>query len=63
MVQVRDVRELREGDIVRHVGSGPGSGYVVLGNYGTYALAVRHAHISNPDEWLVLRETVSEEPK
>lgn len=26
-------------------------GYVVLANYGNYVIAVRHVHMTNPQEW------------
>lgn len=53
-VPVKSLLELSEGDIVR--GKRSGLAYVVGANYTTYVIATRVQHISQPVEWLVLRE-------
>lgn len=45
--------KLQEGDIV-HSKAG-GEGYVVTGNYGDHVIAVRIAHITNCEEWTLVR--------
>ena len=47
---------LQQGDIIRHKMGG--ESYVVTANYGTYAIAVRTVHVSNPGEWEVIGRSV-----
>ncbi len=49
-VPVTDISELSEGTIVRHRSGS--EAYIVTGNYGGRATAVRTTDISNPAEWL-----------
>jgi len=60
-VPVQAIRDLKEGDIIQN--RGLGTGYVVTGCYGDYAIAVRTVHASNPSEWLVLRQRQGETPR
>ena len=50
---VRNICDLERGMIIRHVSGG--TSYVVEGNYGTFAIAVRTVHISNPREWIIVK--------
>ena len=50
--RVKKISELKPGKVVRHIDFG--EGYVVTANYGSYAIGVRTAHITNPDEWLLV---------
>lgn len=47
---------LQPGDIIRH--RMDKDSYVVTANYGTYAIAVRTVHLSNPNEWEVIGRSV-----
>lgn len=49
---LKKVSELRNGDIVRSVGSA--NSYVVISTNGSRAQAVRCVEISNPEEWLLI---------
>lgn len=40
---------LAVGDLIRHKGGS--KAYVVQANYGSYVIAVRVAHVTNPTEW------------
>lgn len=51
--QVKDLSELKEGDIIR--GKSSGIVFIVTGNYGSHVTAVRTQDVTNPDEWTVLR--------
>ena len=44
--------EFQRGDIVRHFSEA--KSWVVMGNYGTHVIAVRHQSITNPQEWVIL---------
>lgn len=46
------LKALRPGNIVRHVGGG--KSYVVTGNYGDHVTAVRSVDLANPSEWEVV---------
>lgn len=46
---VKEFKNLGAGDIIRHKTSSGAS--VVHDNYGRYVIAVRTAHVTNPDEW------------
>lgn len=48
----RQLRTLREGDIVRNKATG--NAYIVTGNYGTHVTAVRTIDITNLDEWEII---------
>lgn len=48
-----NVMQLKTGDIIRSRLTG--EGYVVTGQYGDRATAVRTVDVTNPDEWLVMR--------
>lgn len=51
---VTNIREdLRAGDIIRNTVSA--NAYVVTAVFSNFAIAVDTIHVSNPDEWLVLR--------
>lgn len=55
----RALLDFRRGDIVRHRHSC--NSWVVSGNYGNCVVAVNHQIISNPAEWVILRQEESEE--
>ena len=52
MKQLRSIKELKRGTIVRHITDG--DSLVIAANFGDYAIAVRTRYISNPSEWLIL---------
>lgn len=56
-VKIKSLSELMVGDTVKHARKGivGGEPMVVTANHGDYATAVVTAHVSEPDEWLVLR--------
>lgn len=48
MIQING-HQLQPGDIIKHkMGNDT---YIVTANYGSYAIAVRAVHVSNPSEW------------
>lgn len=49
-VSLSHISELEVGDIIQS--KLDGKGYVVTGNYGNFAIAVKQMYISNPSEWL-----------
>jgi hypothetical protein len=50
----KELENLKEGDIVRHkLHSNP---VIITGNYKDYVIGVRTYHISNPDEWEVIKK-------
>ncbi len=52
-----EFKGLDHGDIIRHVNSI--NACVVTGNYGEYVVAVKTYHVTNPNEWeLVKRRKV-----
>lgn len=53
-----DFKGLKPGTIVR--GKSSGLSYVVTGNYGGRATAVRTVDLTNPDEWDVIPPPESE---
>lgn len=53
-VKISTLLELKEGDIVQHKMFG--TMYIVTGNYGQHVTAVNTVDITNPSEWLVLRD-------
>lgn len=60
MVPVQSITELQPGDIIRHKGGA--EALIVTANYGGRVTAVRTADVTNPIEWLVMRDVpVSEE--
>lgn len=52
--EIKDINDLKPGDIVRHEGSFNRQ-YVVTSNYGDRATAVDSVDITNPGEWLILK--------
>ena len=52
--KVKSIRELKEGDIVRNLGSS--KSYIIHniihGVNADYAICVRTIYISNPEEWI-----------
>lgn len=48
------LRDFQPGDIISHKSSL--EGYIVTANYGSYAIAVRTQHISNPSEWNIVQK-------
>jgi hypothetical protein len=53
-VSLHCIAELKTGDIIQS--KLDGKGYVITGNYGDYATAIRQMHISNASEWLKLNK-------
>lgn len=49
-----DFKKLARGDIVESVNGG--RTYVVAGNYGNCVIAVDVMHMTNPDEWRLVRK-------
>lgn len=47
------IKKLKRGDIVRHRITG--NSYVIDGNYGLYAIAIKSIQISNPNEWIKVK--------
>lgn len=45
------LKKLKKGDIVRHLGTG--DSYVVDANYGDFVTGMRTVNISNPSEWML----------
>jgi len=56
-----EFRELNSGDLVRHL-RGDGTAYQVAANYGSYVIAVRVIHMSNPEEWVLAGKARIESP-
>lgn len=54
---VKRLSELAIGDIV--IGKASAISYIVTANYGNRVTAVRSADITNPDEWMVIRDSKS----
>jgi hypothetical protein len=52
-VEFEAIMQLKTGDIIRSRLSG--EAYVVTGQYGGRATAVKTVDVTNPDEWLVMR--------
>lgn len=53
IIPLVSISDLQPGMIIQHKGSG--QGYIVTANYGKYAFAVQTMHVSNPDEWLIVK--------
>lgn len=53
-VDLEAVPQLKTGDIIRSRLTG--EGYVVTGQYGDRATAVKTVDVTNPGEWLVMRQ-------
>uniref|UniRef100_A0A6H1Z8I3 Uncharacterized protein n=1 Tax=viral metagenome TaxID=1070528 RepID=A0A6H1Z8I3_9ZZZZ len=51
---LKSISELQEGSVVR--GKLSGDGYTVVAHMGDYAIGTRVVHISNPGEWLLIKE-------
>lgn len=52
-VEIDAIAQLKTGDIVRSRLTG--EGYIVTGQYGDRATAVRTVDVTSPSEWLVMR--------
>jgi hypothetical protein len=52
-VPLEHVAELKTGDIIH--GRLSGDAYVVTGQYGGRATAVRTVDVTNPNEWMLMR--------
>lgn len=52
---INNLSELQVGDIVKHVSGG--KPLVVLGNYGTFVVAVFEQNIMNPHEWVKITKS------
>ena len=52
-VEFENIMQLKTGDIIRSRLTG--EGYVVTGQYGGRATAVKTVDVTNPSEWLVMR--------
>ena len=48
------ISKLKRGTVIRHK-SGADS-YVIVDNFGNYALGVRSVHVTNPDEWDIVEK-------
>lgn len=57
-ILVKDISELRERDLVTNRGSG--QAYIVTQVLGASAVVVRTTLLTNPSEWLVLRDLPEE---
>lgn len=52
-VDLEHIAQLKSGDIIR--GKSSGEAYVVTGQYGSHATAVKTVDVSHASEWLVMR--------
>jgi len=51
-IEIKSIKELKRGDIVRSKNRYNGESYIIEGIYENYVIGVRTKHISNPNEWI-----------